>query len=389
MLDVVQTGYDFVEYRAKHKDQVLALESELWGTDPGTTESYFEWKYECNPQSDRPILYVALSDCRVVGVRGFAGSKWQAGRSGRVYPALLTNDFVVSRDHRGKGVGTSLMMHSQHDLAGKDHDFMISFSAFAATQSMQLKKSGWHYVAPYRPLRYQTTRAAMLGWTDRRLRSGLAKLPLLWRCADSELFSALGRKGGLAESAGRYPAGSTVGGKGRILIEDDARPAEMAELVERIGNDGRITRVRDHKFFQWRFENPRYRYRILYWLDDRLEGFLVLSAHGTRQQGMISIVDWEATREEVAKDLIDAAVACAEADSLTVWSVSRSAAEKTILHKFGFRFIDDSRGHKGYEPGFSVVSLDPKSSPQYFTAVDRDALNAADWNLHMAFTDCA
>ena len=125
-----RTNYEIVEYQPTFKDQVLRLESTLWGSDPAANASYFEWKYERNPQADGPILYVALSEGRVVGVRGFSGSRWQAGTDGQVFSALLANDFVVSRDHRGRGLGTSLIEHAERDLAGKGHSFVFSFAAF-------------------------------------------------------------------------------------------------------------------------------------------------------------------------------------------------------------------------------------------------------------------
>ncbi len=49
------TNYEIVEYQPALKDQVLQLESMLWGADPAANASYFEWKYERNPQADGPM----------------------------------------------------------------------------------------------------------------------------------------------------------------------------------------------------------------------------------------------------------------------------------------------------------------------------------------------
>ena len=81
----------------------------------------------------------------------------------------------------------------------------------------------------------------------------------------------------------------------------------MAELVERLGHDGRIRHVRDREYFAWRFLNPRASYRFLYAQSARLEGYLVLAAQPGRPDWGVRLVDWEAVDDRVRRALLVAA----------------------------------------------------------------------------------
>ena len=81
----------------------------------------------------------------------------------------------------------------------------------------------------------------------------------------------------------------------------------MAELVERLGHDGRIRYRRDREYLDWRFRNPTSEYRFLYWEESRLEGYLVLSRRVSDLGAWyrVYIADLEATDHE---DTFSAAV---------------------------------------------------------------------------------
>ena len=91
-----------------------------------------------------------------------------------------------------------------------------------------------------------------------------------------------------------------------ITVARVARPAAMAELVERIGSDARLRHVRDSAYFAWRFGSALSIYRFLYWEDGRLEGYLVLET--PRGDRVVRIVDWEASAMEPREGLLRAAI---------------------------------------------------------------------------------
>ena len=119
----------------------------------------------------------------------------------------------------------------------------------------------------------------------------------------------------------------------------------MAELVERIGSDGRIRHVRGAEYFRWRFANPTCRYRFLYWSDGgRLDGYLVLQTSILSFKFGVNIVEWEATLPSVREALLRAAVERGHFHDLRVWSSCLSEDSRALLRKLGFRRVGEAQG---------------------------------------------
>ena len=93
--------------------------------------------------------------------------------------------------------------------------------------------------------------------------------------------------------------------------------------------------------------------------------------------------------DDVARPLLEAAIDCAAAESLTAWSVSLSEAGATALANAGFNHFDDSGGAEGYEPSFAVLGLGEEAAGNDLVVADRSLLNANNWNIRPAFTDIA
>ncbi len=69
--------YELLKYRPELKEQILKLQTHLWSLwspDLALNRAYFEWKYDQNPYIDQPLIYVALCNGEVVGMRGLMGA---------------------------------------------------------------------------------------------------------------------------------------------------------------------------------------------------------------------------------------------------------------------------------------------------------------------------
>jgi hypothetical protein len=145
----------------------------------------------------------------------------------------------------------------------------------------------------------------------------------------------------------------------------------MAELVERIGSDGRLRQVRDQEYFAWRFQNPLSRYQFFFWDDATLEGYLVLRTRVDGKSG--SIVDWEGTNMKVRAGLLQAVLQWGKFDRLAVWTVTLPTEVKTLLYNAGFNPLKKTesigRAHSVRAPRPMVL----------LKAVRRDILAEADW----------
>jgi len=76
--------YEILKYRPEFKEHLLELQTHLWSPDLALNRAYFEWKYDHNPYINPPLIYIALYNGQVVGMRGLMGAAWQR-EGGRLF----------------------------------------------------------------------------------------------------------------------------------------------------------------------------------------------------------------------------------------------------------------------------------------------------------------
>jgi hypothetical protein len=157
----------------------------------------------------------------------------------------------------------------------------------------------------------------------------------------------------------------------------------MAELVERIGYDGRIRHVRDKEYFSWRFKNPLYRYRFLFWEKERLEGYLILQTKFNNDTLRVNIVDWEAANLQARSDLLEAALHMENVDDLRIWTATLPDMVKMLLEKKGFRLLSKSRSIAQSPPTVLVRPIQGDMLKTDWVIADRRLLDMANWDLRM------
>ena len=74
----------------------------------------------------------------------------------------------------------------------------------------------------------------------------------------------------------------------------------MADLVQRLGHDGRLRHVRDAAYLAWRLADPQHEYRFLFSGSDRLDGYLVLEWYRLDEDRGVNVRRWEAETAEGA-----------------------------------------------------------------------------------------
>src|SRR5438132_4947383 len=120
---------EIVRYHPELKSQVLELQTHLWSSDLTLNGAYFDWKYERNPYINRPLLYIALSRGKAVGMRGMFGSKWQIGSCTNTLNGLYVDDLVIAPAYRNKGLIARIMKVALADPATQGYDFVFNLSA--------------------------------------------------------------------------------------------------------------------------------------------------------------------------------------------------------------------------------------------------------------------
>lgn len=242
---------------------------------------WFDWKYRANPYADHVPVLLAEADGEVVGARAFFALELRA--DGRAFSALQPCDTMVRRDHRRRGLFTR-MTEAAIDRYADEADYFFNFpNHLSLPGNLDL---GWEVVAE---------RATYYRVQD----------PSTW-VADA--FSADSDEGlvGTAESPGRLAeavasAGRLVGRLGataylsvrdRLAPEEtgvgcrwhDGVPAGLLGSLADAGAPRRIHVARDERFYDWRFENPRWNYETVVARDDSPTAALVVGRR-TRRDG--------------------------------------------------------------------------------------------------------
>lgn len=369
-------SYEVVKYRPQDKARVAELQMDLWSSDRSLNTAYLEWKYENNPYLDEIPIYLAVSRGEIVGMRGFFGSRWEAGRPRRETSVRCGDDLVICTAHRNKGVFTLMMRAAMADLRASGDAFALTLSAGTATTLGSLTM-GWKSIGQTLPTQWLSRRTRLLRTVQRPiqriplLRRGAAWLPAL---RPSRVFGHL--------DANRQAMSSAVGA---VTLAREARPQAMADLVEALGTDGRIRHVRDCRYFSWRFANPLNEYRFLYAGGETLTGYLVLRRCRSDRfdPSCVHISDWEAVDGRVRKQLLHAAIEWGNFSQMLTWTATLSEETVRILCEAGFsRPVPSARG----TPCVLVRPYALDGTPQDQTLGGRPFLDSSSWDLRMLYS---
>jgi len=368
--------HTIARYAPRFKDQIAELQTHLWSGDLAANRAYFEWKYERNPYLPEPLVHLALAEGRVVAMRGLCGAQWEAGGVPEPLDWPCATDLVVEPGHRNQGLFAKLSRAALDDLAARGREYVLSLSALHETRLLSLA-TGWRGVGSMAP-------AGRLRWhapLARRVRHTLARLPLAWHLAGAQPFGApAGRAFARLDRIGRRPA---CGG-GVVGVARAPRAEAMAELVARLGHDGRVRHVRDAAFFAWRYANPLQEYRFLFLDGTRLEGYLVLqryrSDYGNRLR--VNLVDWEASAPAVGAALLATAIAGAAPPELAAWTATLPPERAALLQQQGFSPIDGHLTRRGL-PGVLIRAVRDATPGSDWRLAGRSLLDLRHWDVRM------
>ena len=76
-------SYHFTRYQPKYREEIIQLQTALWSPDLALNSAYLAWKYDQNPYLNQPLIYLALQNERVVGMRGLNGAQWEIAQTGQ------------------------------------------------------------------------------------------------------------------------------------------------------------------------------------------------------------------------------------------------------------------------------------------------------------------
>lgn len=378
---VASSDYEIVPYRPELKQQVIELQTHLWGQDLQLNAAYFGWKYERNPYVDTPLIYLAMQDGRAVGMRGFFGVQWEAGIPLQQTVAVYADDTVVAPECANLGLMPRIMGTAFTDLARREFEYVYSLSAGQVTFVSSLVM-GWGNVGMVRPLRWRSWKMAARAGV-RRLLAPAPWLPQWMAHTPARVSGSIVEGFCPGDEARRR-----LRGRSWIRLEDTPRCDAMAEIVLRIGTDGRLRHVRDRRYFEWRFQNPMRRYRFFYWEKERMEGYLVLgmSSVDPSERAPVNIVDCEASSLEIQSELLDAAMRTESSRDLVIWAATLPPGTVAMLERKGFRIARSNPGIDRQLPAVLVRATSPGTGKEEWTFAGQPLVSLANWDVRMLYS---
>jgi GNAT superfamily N-acetyltransferase len=384
----MSSNYEIVPYRPDLKSQIVALQTTLWTPNLGLNTAYFEWKYERNPYLKEPLIYLAISNGSVIGMRGFFGVRLESGIPAQSFTSLYADDALIAPEHRRHGLMKKIMGLAFEDLAARGYDYVFNLSAVPANLRLSLSM-GWHNAGWAHPMCLQSWRLAVKSGVRRQLK----KIAILRHLRD---LSMARRQLGYAAS--EYPTSRGMFDMEldhtdpvfleapAISVKDDARCEAMADLVSRLGSDGRTRHVRDREYFRWRFQNPLSRYRFLFCEEHRdLAGYLVLQEYASPLgRNVVNIVDWEATNATVQTRLLKAAATFSKGRRMMIWSVTLPQPVIALLERHGFRSVH--RPPEPADPAILVRSIRRDDLGGDWALAGRNLRELASWDVRMLYS---
>ncbi len=360
--------HEFIKYRPEYKEQLCRLQQPLWGPHSDLNSAYFEWKYERNPIIDEPLVYLALADGDVVGMRGMMGALWEGG-DGSSAEIPIAGDLVVHPDHQTKGIVRQLMEYALHDAGTRGYRYVLNLSGNRYTQLTSLRM-GWRMVGDCEEAR----------WCWRPGPIGRYLAPHL-RSLSRKLSEHKGHPFALLDKLFRP-------GSSHISMTDVARPSEMAALVAQIPWDGRLRQRRDDNYFTWRFQNPRSAYRFVFYDAGNLRGYLALEARRRSSTVSVRIADWESTDDQVASELLQPLTRSGGMLRYTAWTASLESSRVARLKAAGFEPVESADVK---EPGKGravlVRGLQPADAGSSWTLFNRRVDELSSWDLRPIYSD--
>lgn len=230
------------QYVPADRPDVLALDEVVW--DRSMDESWFAWKYEENPYTPEPPVFVARANGQVVGARPFMAFRLCIGDA--FVDALQPSDTMVHPEYRGQGIFTRMTETALTHYADREPQLCFNFPNEMAWPGYQ--GLGW------RKVNEQTT---------------------YYRIQSPGSLSSLTLENGVARGVSRAAGHAaqtflTVWSQpveipdGYTVEREEGVPVEKLVALYQRQTPNEIHAYRDREYYEWRFDSPAWRRHTLF-----------------------------------------------------------------------------------------------------------------------------
>ena len=342
-----------MRYDESFKEAAMELLALLWSHLGGQErQDLFTWRYEKNPFSIDPHIYLARYNGQLIGFKSFVEQRFRMGQD-RPVRAFTPSDAIVHPAFRRKGVSSSLSKEFFERAGslptGEAVVFNLSSNALSTPGNLKL---GWqstsgkkHFVLRTSPGHYLPARSKGRHW------------PL--------------------ESTGL----SAPSGK-QVVIAPLPRADEMSQLAYNSRKPGILVNERSREYYHWRYALQPEKYLFAFLYDGgEMDAFAVI-----RRVSNTQYLLWEYACGEPnsLRELTGVVVNACKIPFLRSWALS--ADDARLLKSCGFWSIPGKLrrllGKEGLPVLVRPTSLDA-SSHDFFLA-GKDIRDINNWQFFLA-----
>ncbi|WP_340097690.1 GNAT family N-acetyltransferase [Salinibaculum salinum] len=218
------------------RSDYLALYDTVLGT---ASDEWFTWKYGRNPYTDHIPIVVADYDGEIVGAKSMLGMQLKHDET--TLSALQPCDTMVHPDHRFQGLFSRMTEFSKNIYAERDVDLFFNFPN-SKTLSGALKH-GWEHLQDV-PVSYRIQNPVSCAGVD----GGP-----LGTVAESLSVRVLSAYYDWVDQSVSAPSSFAIDRRSTVPT------AKLGTLYERTVPN-RIHTVRDKRYYDWRFDTPKWSY---------------------------------------------------------------------------------------------------------------------------------
>ena len=364
----------------------------LWSPSADLNAGHLEWKYNLNPYSSTPLIYVAMAGDSVIGMRGIFGCRWECG-AGETFPAMCAGDLVVTPEHRGRGVMTAIMNRAFRDLEVIGVKWLFNFSAGAATRLTSLV-AGWGTTPPIERMRRSAQNnpkksrlfVPKAGSVAAKVRTTAIEAGHRIERGETPFASAMRRvtRWDPFTGADKTHVGEKENG---VEMTSVPRPMAMADLAIRVRPTEKIRHVSDEQYFDWRFQSPLSSYRFFFLGRSVIDAYLVLQARQFPMHGrIVRIAEWVGVTPEARRLVLEAALDACLRVPFEIWTSSLSAEDRATLAGCGFT-QQAAKSAAEYTPAVLVRPVGSRIPPRPWLFAGHDVLDINSWNLSLLDSD--
>ncbi len=244
-----------IKYLPGHKEKLLKFLEFMWETQDGIERrKLFEWRYEKNPYTKTPFIFIAVHGEKIIGFRAYVAQPFLLKKHKLI--VYSPADAVIHPEYRRQGIFSKLNTVSIEEFQKlKENGLILNLSSNEYSTPGYLKQ-GWELTNGIKKYGYRVSVGNLLG-----LQSQFhEKLQIL-----SKLTIIKHKKENLVISKLLYSS-------------------ELSRLISQNRPNNLLSHIRDDFYFKWRYLYQSEKYFYVYHYEKTvLKGFLIIRKISMRQ----------------------------------------------------------------------------------------------------------